>query len=130
MFAFIIVSHSNKLASGLKDILEQININKSRIIAIGGVDGDRLGTDPLIIKKSIEKLKDADYIFIIGDIGSSILGSQMAIDMLDEDLKNKVIMLDAPIVEGAVAALVTSSVTNDIKEIINSANETKIVNKF
>lgn len=129
MFVFILVSHSNKLANGLKDILEQINMNNSQIIAIGGID-DRLGTDPLRIKRTIEKYKDADNIFIIGDIGSSIMGTQMAIDMLEDDLRDKVIMLDAPIVEGAVSALVTSSVTNDINKIINSANESKSINKF
>lgn len=130
MVGFIIVSHSEKVAEGVVEIAEQMNSKKVKIEAVGGVGDGRIGTNPLRIKEAIEKIFDGDVIFIFGDLGSSILGSQTAIDLLDDKIKEKVILVDAPLVEGAIAAIVQSSVTDNVNEIINAAKEAKTMDKF
>jgi dihydroxyacetone kinase DhaKLM complex PTS-EIIA-like component DhaM len=51
MASFIIVSHSKKVAEGVIEIAEQMNNKKSKLIPIGGTEDDRIGTNPLKIKK-------------------------------------------------------------------------------
>lgn len=130
MIGFILVSHSDKLAEGIKEIAEQINDGQANIKAVGGVGDGRIGTNPIRIQEAIEELYDGDNILIFGDLGSSIMSAQMAIDMVAEDIREKTILVDAPLVEGSVAAIIQSSITQNIKDILLAAEEAKTINKF
>lgn len=83
-----------------------MNNKKSKLIPIGGTEDDRIGTNPLKIKKVIEEIYDGDNIFIFADIGSSIMVTQMVLDMLNEKIREKIILVDAPLVEGTIAAVI------------------------
>lgn len=130
MVGFILVSHSDKLAEGVKEIAEQINGSEAKIKAIGGVGDGRIGTNPIMIYEALEEMYDGDNILIFGDLGSSIMSAQMAIDMVSEEIQKKAILVDAPLVEGAVAAIIQSSITESLEEIISAAKEAKTMNKF
>lgn len=130
MIGFILVSHSYKLVEGLKEIAEQINGKESNINAIGGASDGRIGTNPIEIYEALEEMYDGDNILIFGDLGSSIMSAQMAIDMVSEEIQKKVILVDAPLVEGAIAAIIQSSITENLEEIISAAKEAKTMNKF
>lgn len=130
MIGFILVSHSDKLAEGIKEIAEQINDGQANIKAVGGVGDGRIGTNPIRIQEAIEELYDGDNILIFGDLGSSIMSAQMAIDMVAEDIREKTILVDAPLVEGSVAAIIQSSITQNVKDILLAAEEAKTINKF
>ena len=130
MVGFILVSHSDKLAEGIKEIAEQINDGQANIKAVGGVGDGRIGTNPIRIQEAIEELYDGDNILIFGDLGSSIMSAQMAIDMVSEDIREKTILVDAPLVEGSVAAIIQSSITQNVKDILVAAEEAKTINKF
>ncbi|WP_029688067.1 dihydroxyacetone kinase phosphoryl donor subunit DhaM [Thermoanaerobacter sp. A7A] len=130
MAVFIIVSHSKKVAEGVVEIVEQMNNKNSKLIPIGGTEDERIGTNPLKIKKVIEEIYDGDNIFIFADIGSSIMATQMVLDMLNEELRKKITLVDAPLVEGTIAAVIQASITNNVSEIIHAAEESKKVNKF
>jgi phosphoenolpyruvate---glycerone phosphotransferase subunit DhaM len=130
MIGFILVSHSDKLAEGIKEIAEQINGGQANIKAVGGVGDGRIGTNPIRIQEAIEELYDGDNILIFGDLGSSIMSAQMAIDMVSEDIREKTILVDAPLVEGAVAAIIQSFITQNVKDILVAAEEAKTTNKF
>lgn len=103
-----------------------MNNKNSKLIPIGGTEDERIGTNPLKIKKVIEEIYDGDNIFIFADIGSSIMATQMVLDMLGEKIKKKKITLvDAPLVEGTIAAVIQASITNNVSEIIHAAEESK-----
>ncbi|NLM05222.1 MAG: PTS-dependent dihydroxyacetone kinase phosphotransferase subunit DhaM [Clostridiales bacterium] len=130
MIGVVIVSHSAKVAEGVKDIAEQMNAGGSKIIAAGGAEGGRIGTNPVLIKESIEELKDLNNILVFVDLGSAVMSSEMAIDMLDDELSEKVKMMDTPLVEGVIAAVVQASTTDDIDSIIATAEETRDFRKI
>jgi len=130
MIGFILVSHSNKLVEGLKEIAEQINGKESNIKAIGGTSDGRIGTNPIEIYEALEEMYDGDNILIFGDLGSSIMSAQMAIDMVSDKIREKTILVDSPLVEGAIAAIIQSSITQNLEEVISAANEAKTMNKF
>lgn len=130
MTGFVVVSHSEKVAKGIKEICEQFSNKDSFIIDAGGID-DRIGTDVIKIKSAIEEaFNNSSDVLVFGDLGSSILSAETAIDLLEDDIKEKVTLVDAPIVEGMIAGVISASITQNIEEIIYSARETRTIDKF
>lgn len=123
MTGVIIVSHSEKLAEGLKDIVMEMNDGSVAVIAAGGADDGRIGTNTLKIKAAIEALAERDHILIFVDLGSSVLCSEAAIDLVDDALQKKVHIVDAPLVEGVIGGVVQATICNDLEEIIATAKE-------
>lgn len=120
MYGFILVSHSQEVAQGTKKIIEQMvnDTDNLKVIACGGTEDGEIGTSTPMVQAAIEDLKEADHIFIFTDIGSSIMSSEMAIEMVDDEtLAGKVSILDQPLVEGAFEAAVKASVGQSIEEI-------------
>lgn len=125
----VIVSHSAKLAEGLAEIVEEMNDGSVMVKAAGGADGGRIGTNALKIQDAIEFMEDRDNILLYVDMGSSIISTEAAIDMLDDDLQEKVQIVDCPIVEGAFAGVVQATITDDVEEIIRVSKEAKELSK-
>lgn len=123
MTGVIIVSHSEKLAEGLRDIVMEMNDGSVDVIAAGGASGGRIGTNTLKIKAAIESLNKCDHILIFVDLGSAVLCSETAIEMLDDDIQEKVHIVDAPLVEGVVGGVVQATICNDLDQIIATAKE-------
>ncbi|RBP38977.1 dihydroxyacetone kinase phosphoryl donor subunit DhaM [Garciella nitratireducens] len=130
MIGLVIVSHSNKISNGIVDLCYQMAGKNIKIISAGGTSDGRIGTDPIFIKEAIEKANDGDGVVILADIGSSIMSSELAIEMLEKDLQEKTYILDTPIVEGAVAVAVQACMSNDIQEILNVAEEARQTRKI
>ncbi|TDT50344.1 dihydroxyacetone kinase phosphoryl donor subunit DhaM [Fonticella tunisiensis] len=130
MIAVIIVSHSEKVAEGVKDIAEQMNNSKIMIRAAGGTENGRIGTNTLKIYETFEEVKNADNILVFVDLGSSIMATEMAMDMLDDEIREKITIVDAPIVEGALGAVIQATVTDNVKNIIETAIESKSLSKL
>jgi phosphoenolpyruvate---glycerone phosphotransferase subunit DhaM len=130
VLGIVIVSHSSKVAEGVKDIAEQMNAGGVSIKAAGGADEDRIGTNPIKIKEAIEELSLENDVLVFVDLGSAVISTETALDMLEINIKNKVTIVDAPLVEGVVTAVIQASVTDDLKEIIDTAVGSKELRKL
>ncbi|HBR86114.1 MAG TPA: dihydroxyacetone kinase [Firmicutes bacterium] len=133
MISVLLVSHSKQITDGLKSMIDQM-INGSKavlIVSLGGTEDGGLGTDPMKILNAIKESADSKWILIFCDIGSSIMSTTSALDLLDDDeLKAKVRCVDAPLVEGAFAAGVIATTTDDINDIISQVDDAKTQKKF
>ena len=116
MVGIVIVSHSEKIAEGVKEVAEQM-VPEVKIYSAGGTDDGRIGTDAMKISAAIENAFDKDGVILLFDLGSSLMNAEMAIEFLDEDIKSKVEIIDAPLVEGAIVAAVHASMNKTIEEI-------------
>lgn len=116
MVNLMLISHSRKLVEGLKDILLQMAPNINIIISGGDIEGN-IGSNFDEIYKLINENINEDGLVIFFDLGSSMLNSQMAIDMLDEDKKNKVYLTGTPMVETSVQVAVNISAGQTLDEI-------------
>ena len=123
MVGIVIVSHSKMLAEGVKELADQMSQNKVAIIAAGGFDDESnpIGTDPFKIKEAIETLSDCDGILVLMDIGSAVMNAELAIDLIDENLKYKILLCEAPLVEGAIAAAAQAMTGAAIKAVAHEA---------
>src|SRR4026209_1582120 len=93
------------------------------IQAAGGmnVEDAILGTDPIRILEAIEQVYSEDGVLVLMDLGSAILSSEMALEMLPEEKRGKVVLCEAPIVEGAIAAAVQARIGGSAHQVINEA---------
>ena len=122
MIGIVIVSHSTKLAEGVVELARSMGGDNLSIQAAGGMNEDNtLGTDPIRILKAIEQVYSEDGVLVLMDLGSAILSSEMALEMLPEEKRSNIFLCEAPIVEGAIAASVQARVGGSIQQVISEA---------
>ncbi|MGV8144992.1 MAG: dihydroxyacetone kinase phosphoryl donor subunit DhaM [Alkaliphilus sp.] len=123
MIGIVIVSHSSKIAAGVVELCSQMAHKDLKIIPAGGTKDGEIGTDAIMISEAILKANEGDGVLILVDLGSAILNTEMALDFIDDTIKDRVMIADAPIVEGSIAATVQASISNSIEEIKLAAEE-------
>jgi len=123
MVGIVLVSHSKEIAEGTADLVLQM-AGEVEISAVGGDADGSFGTDPERIETSIRDL-EAEEVLVFMDLGSAVLSAETVLEMLPEDEREKVRLVDAPFVEGAFAAGVTASTGADADECIEAAMEAR-----
>ena len=130
MVGMVIVSHSKKLAHEIIELCNEMKKYDFPVINGSGTTGDYLGSDPMIIKEAIESAYSEDGVLIFGDIGSSILNSEMAMEFLDAEYdRAKIKIADAPIVEGTLIAMAINDGKTSLEEILEELKDLKNFNK-
>lgn len=127
MVGIVIVSHSRKAAEGIFELAAQMTGKDHRMIPVGGMEDGSIGTDAIRILQGIQEANDGDGVVILADLGSGVLSSETAIDLLEEDIE--VVIADAPILEGAVGAAVQASIGGTLKEVVEAAEQAKTLSK-
>jgi dihydroxyacetone kinase phosphotransfer subunit len=100
----VIVSHSPDVARGAHDMVHQMVGDEVPVAWCGGDPDGRLGTDVAAIKQAIEAVFSDAGVAILVDLGGAETNSEMAIELLPEAWRSRVVICNAPIVEGAVMA--------------------------
>ncbi len=129
MVGIVIVSHSRRLADEVIHLCNEMKKYDFPVINGSGTDDDHFGSDPMKIKKAIEDANTTNGVLIFGDIGSSILNSEMAIEFLDDEYKGKVKIVDAPLVEGALIAMSVNDEKATLDSVIDELQELKNFSK-
>ncbi|WP_436529632.1 dihydroxyacetone kinase phosphoryl donor subunit DhaM [Actinoplanes sp. HUAS TT8] len=125
LVGIVLVSHSEQLASGLRDLLRQVATPEVPIIAAGGTPDGDLGTSPDRLAEAIAAADSGDGVIILADLGSAVLTARAVLEEAPGPL-----LVDAPFVEGAVAAAVTASTGAGLEEVAEAAREARDVPKF
>lgn len=129
MVSIVIVSHSEKVAAGAAEIAAEMNTANIPIVAAGGTGDGRIGTNAELIAKAINSVFSGDEILVFADLGSSILSTEMAMDLLDPAVAKHVRIVDAPVVEGTVVAAIQAGITENADEIAEVAEGAKLIPK-
>lgn len=127
MVGLVIISHSEKIATGTVEMARQM-AESVPIKAAGGTYDGVLGTDASKISNAITNVYSEDGVIIIFDLGSAYMNAEMAIEFLDEDIydKSKVKIAYCALVEGAITASVESIIGRSLDEILNSLESLKL----
>ncbi len=123
----VLVSHSRKLAEGLAELLAQIGSDEVPVAIAAGNPVGGLGTDPAQVSAAIERAEAGQGIVIIPDLGSSVLTVRA---LLEQAPENNRVLVDAPFVEGAVAAAVTAASGASLQEVAEAARAARDVPKL
>lgn len=116
MVGMVIISHSEKVAEGVKELALQM-AEDVPIEAAGGTSDNGLGTDIEKIISAINKVYSEDGVAVLFDLGSAYMNAQMAIETLPGVMQKKVVIIDAALVEAAIVAAVESSIGKNLIEI-------------
>ncbi|MBN3927483.1 phosphoenolpyruvate--protein phosphotransferase [Nostoc sp. NMS4] len=121
--AIVIVSHSKQLALGVRELAAQMVQGQVAIAVAAGMEDSEnpLGTDPIQVYEAIASVFSDDGVLVLMDLGSALLSAEMAIEFLPEAQQEKVYLCEAPLVEGAIAAVVAAAAGRDIHEVMAEA---------
>ena len=123
----VLVSHSPKLAEGLAELLAQIGSDEVPVAIAAGNPVGGLGTDPARVTEAIAQADAGEGIVIIPDLGSSVLTVRA---LLENAVGDNRVLVDAPFVEGAVAAVVTAASGASLDEVAEAARQARDVPKL
>ena len=119
----VIVSHSTKVAEGAADMVRQMTGNAVPLAWTGGDPCGGLGTSVAAIMRAIESAWSDAGVVILVDLGGAEANSEMAIEMLPEAMRSRVVVCNAPIVEGAVVAATEASGGSSLEAVRRVAEE-------
>ena len=123
----VLVSHSAALADGLRQLVGQVAGDDVPVsVAAGTVDG-RLGTSDELIRSAIGSADRGGGVVLLADLGSAVLTARTVLDDLERD---DVVLVDAPFVEGAVAATVLAGTGASLAEVVAAAREARDAHKL
>ena len=103
MVGIVIVSHSHRLAQGVKELAEQVAGGKVTIATAGGLDDATLGTSAERVQRAISEAYGDDGVVVLVDLGSAVMTAEVAL------------------VEGAVGAAVQAAAGAPLSEVDRAA---------
>ncbi len=118
MVGIVIVSHSEKVAQGVVELCKQM-APEVAMVAAGGLPGGEIGTDFQRIYEAVESVMSDDGVAVLFDLGSALMTAEMVMEQFEE---GKVMLADAPIVEGAVVAAVSASMGLSLSQVVEEAH--------
>ncbi|HEY7766274.1 MAG TPA: dihydroxyacetone kinase phosphoryl donor subunit DhaM, partial [Aestuariivirgaceae bacterium] len=119
----VIVSHSPDVARGTADMVRQMVGNDLPLSFCGGNPEGGLGTSVEKIITAINAAWSEKGVAILVDLGGAETNSEMAIELLAPDKQAKVVICNAPIVEGAVMAATEAWGGASLQEVKRTAEE-------
>jgi multiphosphoryl transfer protein len=115
----VLVSHSAKLAEGAVELARAMATSSVRLAVAAGIPDPEhpLGCDPLRVRAAIDEVDGDDGVLVLMDLGSAILSAEFALDLLEPGQREHVLLCEAPLVEGLVAAAVQSMAGASLAEV-------------
>lgn len=126
MVGVVIVSHSKALAESIVDYTK-LMAGEAKVAAAGGTDDGEFGTSFQKIYEAIDTVYSDDGVVILMDMGSAVMTTEMVLETYGAD---NVVMVDCPIVEGAVVATINAQMEMSREEIEEALAEVAQTKKF
>jgi multiphosphoryl transfer protein len=122
VIGIVVVSHSRALARAAVALArEMIHGPEVRIHVAAGLDDRTFGTDAVQILEAITRADDGDGVVVLMDLGSAVLSAELALDLLDDEARERVSLCAAPLVEGLIVAAVAAASGAGREEIVAEA---------
>lgn len=123
----VLVSHSPLLGAGVRELVEQLSGGSVRVAVAAGTEDGEIGTSYELIAEAVRQVDGGAGVVLLPDLGSSVLTARA---VLADLAREEVVLVDAPFVEGAVAAVVTASTGAGLAEVVRVAEEAWQSRKF
>jgi len=122
MVGIVIVSHSETLAAGVRELAAEMAGPDVKLELAGGLaEEGALGTDAVRVMEAIGRADTGDGVLVLMDLGSAVLSAETALDFLTPEQRESVLLCEAPLVEGAVAAAVAARLGEPLAEVAKEA---------
>ncbi|MFK4111095.1 PTS-dependent dihydroxyacetone kinase phosphotransferase subunit DhaM [Streptomyces sp. NPDC002176] len=120
----VLVSHSAEVAESVAGLAKALagGATAVPVAAAGGTDGGGFGTSAELISAASAAVDQGAGVAVLTDLGSAVLTVKALLAEGDE-LPADTRLVDAPFVEGAVAAVVTAATGADLDAVVAAATE-------
>ena len=119
----VIVSHSADVARGTADMVRQMVGEEVPLAWCGGDPAGGLGTNVEAIMAAIDTAWSEKGVAILVDLGGAETNSEMAVELQPPERQRKIVVCNAPIVEGAVMAATEASGGASLEDVQRTAEE-------
>lgn len=126
MVGVVIVSHSQPLAESIVEYTKMM-AGEAKVAAAGGTDDGSFGTSFQKIYEAIDTVYSEEGVVILMDMGSAVMTTEMVLEAYGAD---NIVMVDCPIVEGAVVATINAQMEMSKDEIVEALKEVSQTAKF
>ena len=121
MVGIVVVSHSEALADGVVVLAREMGGSELALVAAGGTDEPGVrGTSAERVQAAIEQAMSPDGVLVLMDLGSALMSAEFAVELVGES-PGRVLLSEAPLVEGAVAAAAAASGGASLDEVAAEA---------
>ncbi|WP_104139626.1 dihydroxyacetone kinase phosphoryl donor subunit DhaM [Arthrobacter sp. ZGTC131] len=117
----VVVSHSQKIADGAVELAAQMAPDVMMVPAGGTSDG-RIGTSLEKVMSALELAAGGEGVVVLTDLGSAVMTAEAALEFAEGP--GAVLLADAPIVEGLVAAAVAAQGGASVHAVKRAAEAT------
>ncbi|MEV6291579.1 PTS-dependent dihydroxyacetone kinase phosphotransferase subunit DhaM [Streptomyces sp. NPDC004059] len=120
----VLVSHSAEVAASVAELARGLagGAPAVPVAPAGGTEGGGMGTSAELISAAAASVDRGAGVAVLTDLGSAVLTVKALIAEGDE-LPDGARLVDAPFVEGAVAAVVTAATGADLDAVEAAATE-------
>jgi phosphoenolpyruvate---glycerone phosphotransferase subunit DhaM len=124
LVGIVLVSHSAAVAASVAELAAGLagGGTTAPVAPAGGIEGGGFGTSAELISAAAASVDRGAGVAVLTDLGSAILTVKTLLAEGDE-LPARTRLVDAPFVEGAVAAVVTASAGADLAAVEAAASE-------
>jgi dihydroxyacetone kinase phosphotransfer subunit len=124
----VLVSHSPLLGAGVRELADQLGGGAVPVAVAAGTEDGSVGTSYELIEAAVREADGGAGVVVLPDLGSAVLTARTV--LADLDRPDRAVLVDAPFVEGAVAAVVTASTGAALAEVARAAEEAWQSHKF
>ena len=119
----VLISHSAGVVDGLRDMVSQVAGDDVIVGIAGGTEDGRLGTSAPRIEAALRLALggSSEGVVVLFDLGSAALSLELALEELDPADRERVLISEAPLVEGAVLAAVQASIGASLVDVAAAA---------
>lgn len=119
----VLVSHSKDVADSVAALAAGLaGVADAPVTGAGGLPDGGLGTSAELIAEAAHRMDSGAGVALLVDLGSAVLTVKSLLAEGDE-LPEPARLVDAPLVEGAVAAVVTAAGGADLAAVAAAAEE-------
>jgi phosphoenolpyruvate---glycerone phosphotransferase subunit DhaM len=116
--SIVVVSHSEKIADGAAELAAQMAPDVV-ILPAGGTTDGRIGTSLEKVMAALDQVPNGGGAVILTDLGSAVMTAESALEFVESPAG--VVLADAPLVEGLVAAAVAAQGGGDVQAVKRAA---------
>jgi dihydroxyacetone kinase phosphotransfer subunit len=124
MVGLVLVSHSAGLAAEAAALVRGIAGQGPPVAVAGGTEDGGLGTSLDLIEAAVRDVDQGDGVLLVPDLGSSVLTARLVAE------PGRVVVADAPFVEGAIAAAVAAGAGASLADVLAAAEEARTFRKL
>ncbi|GAA1217388.1 dihydroxyacetone kinase phosphoryl donor subunit DhaM [Prauserella alba] len=118
LVGLVVVSHSGRLADGVAEVAAQMAPDVT-VKPAGGLPDGGIGTDFEAVLAAVTEAAAEAGVVVLYDLGSAQMTADMAVESLPEP--ETAVVVDAPLVEGAIAAAVAAQGGGDRAAVADAA---------